>query len=179
MDLRQIRWSIALAVAIVLCGVLWFGGNAIRTMTVTRPLLSALAATDGVEAPELINGTDGLTVILTVKPGADLQTTYEAAMAQAGLRARDAVSQVLVKDSNDPAMAKLYRERVAFVIHEAVATGRYSGLPAQVQSAAGSMETTVTIDDSYLFVTMHDGDKVLYKVVNRKGAPVKAGGETW
>lgn len=178
MDLRQIRWSIALAVAIVLCGVLWFGGNALRTLTVTRPLQSAMAAVDGLENVQMINGTDGLTVILTVKQGADLQSAYEAAMAQAGVQAQNAVAQVLVKDSNDPALAKLYRERVAFVVHEAIATGHYAGLPAQVQAAAGTAQATVTIDGQHLYITLQEGDKMLHRVVSRK-ADVKTGGEIW
>ncbi|HLO04622.1 MAG TPA: hypothetical protein VK191_16070 [Symbiobacteriaceae bacterium] len=178
MDLRQIRWSIALVVAIVLCGVLWFGGNAIRNLTVTRPLLNAMASADSVEDVEMINGTEGLTVILTVKEGADLQTAYEAAMAQAGLHAQNAVAKVLVKDSNDAAMARLFRERVAFVLHEAIATGHYAGLPDRVQEAAGFTRATVTIDERHLFVTMQTGDQRLYRVINRT-TDVKTGGETW
>lgn len=178
MDLRQIRWSIALAVAIVLCGVLWFGGNTIKNLTVTRPLLNAMAAADSVEAVDMINGTDGLTVILTVKQGADLQTAYEAAMAQAGLKVQDAVYKVLVKDSNDPALAKLFRERIAFVLHEAIATGHYADLPDRVQAEAGDVKSTVTIDENHLYVTLQQGDKVLYKVI-RRSANVSTGGETW
>lgn len=178
MDLRQIRWSIALVVAIVLCGVLWFGGNAFRSLTVTRPLLNAMASADSVADVEMINGTDGLSVILTVKEGADLQTAYEAAMAQAGLKVQDAVAKVLVKDSNDPALAKLFREQIAFVLHEAIATGHYAGLPERVQAAAGSVKSIVTIDEHYLYVTLQQGDKIQYEVIRRSG-DVSMGGETW
>jgi predicted RND superfamily exporter protein len=179
MDLRQIRWTVALVVAIVLCGVLWFGGNAIRTLTVTLPLQNAMASADSVEHVEMINGTDGLTVVLTVKPGADLQTAYEAAMAQAGLKAQHAVAHVVVKDSDDPVLTKLYRERIAFILHEAIATGRYADLPDRVRAAAGNLQATVTIDETHLYLTLQDGDKTLYQVVNRQVATPKTGGESW
>lgn len=178
MDLRQVRWSVALVVGILLCGVLWFGGNALRTLTVTRPLLAAMASPESVGEVEMINGTDGLTVIMSVNPGADLQTAYEAAMAQAGAQAQNAVAKVLVKDSNDPALAKLFRSKIAFVLHEAIATGRYADLPAKVQAVAGSTDVTVTIDERYLYLTLREGDKVLYRVIKRS-LDIKTGGESW
>jgi hypothetical protein len=190
MDFRQMKWHWSLLAGLLVFSGLWWGNSWLRARMVYTPVEQGLAACTAVERVAVEEGANGLILKVEPKADVDLETAYNQVLSTAERTAHDQPYQIQVVDERSPELEKLYREQIAFILHEAVATGRYSGLPQQVAAAAEAQgaKSLVTIDADRLYLTLSKEQKRLYAVVERHPAEAKQkqkqtaeanGGEGW
>jgi hypothetical protein len=188
MDFRQIKWHWVLLAGVLVFSGLWWGNGWLRAAMVHAPVEQGLASCTDVQKVSVEDGANGLILKVEPKADADLETAYNQVVATAERTADGQPYQIQVVDERSPELEKLYREQIAFLLHEAIATGRYSGLPQQVAAAAEAKgaKSLVTIDADRLYLTLTKEQNRLYAVVDRH--PTQAqngqtaesnGGEGW
>ncbi len=164
MRLTIILTTLALTLAI-LFGVKWL----YQDQALDRPLARAVGAVPGVTETAIAQSGDSLQVRVKVADTPEIETLV------AGLwRAIDAVEggrkvELLISDSRNPVLQEVYYD-FHFFLQEAVATGRYSELPARLAQVAATGKVArarVYVAPDYVYVQLHQGDASLYEIVPR------------
>ncbi len=165
MRLPIILVTLALTLA-VLFGARWL----YQSQAFDRPLGEAVRAVPGVA--DVVVGQQGDAVQVRVKAQdvPDLEQFVKSLW-----RAIDSVEPgqkvvLQLSDSRNRVLQDVYYS-FNFYLQEAVATGRYSELPARLDQVATPDRVTrarVYVDTDYVYVQLHQGDASLYEIVPRE-----------
>ncbi|MDI3299058.1 MAG: hypothetical protein QJR08_07825 [Bacillota bacterium] len=176
------RWRRAgLAVLGLAAGLLLlFGGQWVyRWATFTRPLQSVLAGRPEVRGYRVDLQANPPVVRVELAPVDQLQETVRSLDEALGSSLGPGRFQLEVADRRDAELVRDYY-RLNLVLAEGLATGRFTTMEEQAQRLARQMgleRLTLTVDPSYLYVTMVKGSHYLYQLVPRSaGCGSEVGG---
>lgn len=181
LNLKGMRLPIIVLTLAVTLAALFGARWLYQRQALDRPLLDAIRAVPGVTDVAVAQQGD----VLQVKVRASGVPALEDFVG--GLwRAVDAVQngqkvELQLSDYRTPALADVYYD-FHFYLQEAVATGRYSELPARLSEVATPDRVTgsrVFVGSDYVYVQLEQGTSSLYEIIPRgepaNGLPVDQG----
>jgi len=115
---------------------------------------------------------EGSTVVVRVKPGANLMTVYRGVTAQAKRALGHAPAKVAIMSHSDSVLNAL-ANNMQFVVAQGVATGQYVTMHSTIERMAHKVGATASLQlgANHLYLTYHHDGRVLYDVI-----PVAIGG---
>lgn len=168
-------WLIALAFAVTL-GVLFGGQYVIRRERVTRPLYRHFQDIPGVQGFRVEERKGISHLYIRLGPVDNLQEVY-LELEKRALEIMDPGSfEMHLEDRRDGDLEEAYY-RLHYYLQEALATGRFSTMAREVErETAGLDRHRLYVDQRYIFLQLHRGDKYLYAVVPRVPVNEVSGG---
>ncbi|MDU4960227.1 MAG: hypothetical protein E6X17_06150 [Sporomusaceae bacterium] len=170
---RHKPWLTGIA-ALVATMLLLFAGQAIwYTFAVAKPLDTAFAELDGVQAVVRLE-KDPVVLQVTLARAANIQATYTGLEEQAKEILGKAPFELRIEDNRTPELTRLYQE-LQFPIQEAIATGRFGDLPGRIRQSCDAAAVTgaVYVDARYVYLQLAKEGAELYSVIPRMNAEVR------
>ncbi len=148
--------------------LLFVGQRVYRATAVETPLVSNLSRVAGVSQARL----EGNSVVVRIKPGADLMTVYRDVAAQAKATTGHAPAKIDIVSHADVTLAQLQKD-VPFIIAQGEATGQFMAMKTSIVAMARQHQAGVTVElgAHHLYLTFSHHHRVLYDVV-----PITIGG---
>ncbi|HCJ09552.1 MAG TPA: hypothetical protein DGR79_08380 [Clostridiales bacterium] len=172
MNFKGVRYPVV-AVTLVVTLVFLFGARWVyQRQALDRPLEAAVLAVPGVE--EVTVGQRQDVLLVRVRAGevphleefvADLWRAVEAVQEGAAV-------ELEISDSRSERLQNIFYE-LHFHVQEAVATGRFSELPArleEVSAGTGLTRGRVFVGPEYVYVQLHQGQACLYEIIPRRAS---------
>lgn len=181
--LKTLRWPLVVASLLVTLGVLVAGSYAVRAATQDGPLGAFLSDQPAVRSFRIeASGAGGRRITVALGDVPDLGQAYRDLDAGIERALGNRPYTLVVRDRRTPALAEVFY-RVNPLVQEALATGKYANLVAQVESRAlgrGADRVRVSLDGERVYVQLHAGADYLYEVLRRPDAvrpvPAASGG---
>lgn len=172
MNFKGVRYPVV-AVTLVVTLVFLFGARWVyQRQALDRPLEAAVLAVPGVE--EVVVGQRGDALVVRVRAGetprledfvADLWRAIDRVQGGAGV-------ELEISDSRTERLENVYHD-LHFHVQEAVATGRYSELPArleEVSAGTGLTRGRIFVGPDYVYLQLHQEEARLYEIIPRRAA---------
>ncbi len=170
MGFKGVRLPVILVTLALTLGVLFGGRWLYLNQALDRPLARAVLAVPGVK--DVAVGQRSGTMVVRVKAGdAPRLEEFVVSLWQA-IDSVDSTQGVdlQISDSRNQALQDVYYN-FHFFLQEAVATGRYSELPARLSQVATPDKVTrarVYVGSDYVYLQLHQGEASLYEIVPRQ-----------
>lgn len=176
MNLQGIRWSALAAALLVTLGLLLGGSYLVRQRTVDQPLFKLYKGTQEVKDVHIERAPDGLNIQLTLGSVDDLQKTYHRLDEATRALVSDQPYRLAIKDERNPRLEEDFY-RLHFGIQEAIATGNFTKLAANLDKDAQTMgldRYRVFVDSRSVFVQLQGHGGYLYEILPREARPAAA-----
>jgi hypothetical protein len=153
---------------IMTLGVLFAGQHVYRSAMVESPLVSNLGSIAGVRQARV----QGQSVIVSMRPSANLMNVYQTVVLKATSILGHAPQNVVIQSHPDPTLDQI-ANNVAFVVAQGEATGQYVAMKNTIAAMARGDHTAVSMqmDAHHVYLTFRRHGAVLYDVV-----PIAIGG---
>ena len=156
---------------VAISATLLFGGLALyNKLAVAAPFEQALYNIPGIDqAKKPVIADDEVNIQLRLAEDASLKDVYERIAAEGKSIIGGKTIHIETDSAPNEQLQALWNS-VLFEIAEAMETRTYSNIPAALDAAAQNYEgvsVTTEMNDSYVFVTMRNGDAVQYEMLPR------------
>lgn len=173
MSFKNIRFPIIIVALALTLGFLFGARWLYENQSLARPLEEALRAVRGVSDVALKDESAGLLVKVRVGDVPQLETLVSDIWQAVDSVGPSGNVNLELTDSRTQALQDVYYN-FHFFLQEAMATGRYSELPArlkEVASAGGVDRYRVFVAPDYVYLQLHQGDANLYEIIPRQAEP--------
>ncbi|OYD09663.1 hypothetical protein [Paludifilum halophilum] len=162
----KIRWPVAAITLVVTLSVLFGGYMAYQWFQVEKPITETVQETPHVSLSKLSADPAHLELVLKTDEKFSVVHDYMPLRRQLHTVAGDRKLSIRLKDRPDSHLHKAWNEMV-FGIKEGMALRRYQEIPKAVQKGTEGkkIEYEVSMDDSYVYIELHRGDRYLYRIL--------------
>lgn len=168
MTWQNLRWPVVAAVMIVTLAALFGAGFLLKNQTVEQPLQMLYAGSPAVESYEVERMSDGYEITVKLKETPDLAAAYQDLHKQTQKIMKEVPFQLKLEDKRSPELEQAF-SRINLFVQEALATGHFAEMADRVEEEAAKAGLTArfNVDESRVYVQLHDKDAFLYSVSQR------------
>jgi len=179
---KNLKIWLALTAFLVTVGVLCGGQIIAAKLKVNDPLLKEIGTVKAIRNFTVKPMEQGLVIDLTLLKTPDLQATLDFVKDKTEFYHKKKVVAFNIIDHSDQRLRKL-RYELSFYIEEALASGEYVKLKAELDSlAAPGVVSRVYLSKDFLYLQLEAGHDYLYRAIPRGQAKTATdggiGGET-
>ncbi len=180
LDLKSLRWSVAVISLVGVLVVLFGGYYAYRQFGLDRPMTQALRAEPGVQAIRVSDDGGTRRIEVSLGPVNDLQTTYDHLEGIVQDYVSPGHYDLVIVDHRSQYLEDTYY-RMQFLVREGLARGNYEAMYGGLQTQADQLALDsfkVYVGDGRVYLQLGKGSDYLYAVVTRTAGTPEASAAT-